>query len=343
MKIGILTFHWAANYGGVLQAYALQEYLISKGHIVEIIDYKPFIYEYPLKYIVRPQLLLNAKSELNLYRKERKLRTFREQYLNLSKHYYKQSLLENEQLNYDVLISGSDQVLNPSFLLRGEFAPSSAYFLDFQCSSIKIGYAVSFGCTEYPIKALTLARSAINNFTKIGVRERSGFSLLDQMHYKLSKEVVPDPTILLGKHLFDKINIKRVCEGDYYCMYVLRKQLSCSLPNLVIMDEAHKPMFMEEWIGAIAYSKGLVTNSYHGMIMAILNHVPFVAILETKKASGMNDRFYTLLTRIGLECRIVNESDDWASLLKKNIDWADVDKRLDEYRGVGKKFLKLSK
>lgn len=26
-KIGILTFHWSTNYGAILQAYCLQEYL----------------------------------------------------------------------------------------------------------------------------------------------------------------------------------------------------------------------------------------------------------------------------------------------------------------------------
>lgn len=41
MKIGIITFHWAANYGAVLQAYALSSYLKSKGCAVEIINYRP--------------------------------------------------------------------------------------------------------------------------------------------------------------------------------------------------------------------------------------------------------------------------------------------------------------
>ena len=41
MKIGILTFHWASNYGAVLQAYALQEHLRQAGHAVEIINYQP--------------------------------------------------------------------------------------------------------------------------------------------------------------------------------------------------------------------------------------------------------------------------------------------------------------
>ena len=41
MKIGILTFHRVHNYGAVLQAYGLQEYLKSQGHEVYVIDYYP--------------------------------------------------------------------------------------------------------------------------------------------------------------------------------------------------------------------------------------------------------------------------------------------------------------
>ena len=41
MKIGIVTFHWATNYGAILQAYALQNYLKKNGHEVFIINYRP--------------------------------------------------------------------------------------------------------------------------------------------------------------------------------------------------------------------------------------------------------------------------------------------------------------
>ena len=39
MKVGILTFHNAYNYGAVLQTYATQEYVRGLGHEVEVIDY----------------------------------------------------------------------------------------------------------------------------------------------------------------------------------------------------------------------------------------------------------------------------------------------------------------
>ena len=40
MKIGILTFHRAHNYGAVLQCYALQERLKMAGYDVSVIDYR---------------------------------------------------------------------------------------------------------------------------------------------------------------------------------------------------------------------------------------------------------------------------------------------------------------
>lgn len=41
MKIATITFHWATNYGAVLQAFALQKYLEKSGYEAEIIDYIP--------------------------------------------------------------------------------------------------------------------------------------------------------------------------------------------------------------------------------------------------------------------------------------------------------------
>ena len=122
-------------------------------------------------------------------------------------------------------------------------------------------------------------------------------------------------------------------------MYILRKVIKCPFENVINIDESHKPPTMEEWLGTIAYSKALITNSYHGMIMAILNHVPFVAILGANRASGMNDRFLTLLKKLNLESRIVNEGEEYVDLLSKNIDWQSVDKEIESFRAAGSTFL----
>lgn len=42
MKIGILTFNWAINYGAALQMYALYSYLKNSNHDVYVLNYIPY-------------------------------------------------------------------------------------------------------------------------------------------------------------------------------------------------------------------------------------------------------------------------------------------------------------
>ena len=62
MKIGILNFHRALNYGAVLQCYGLQETLTALGHEVSVIDYRPRIIEkhrsYPINISVKKLLMI---------------------------------------------------------------------------------------------------------------------------------------------------------------------------------------------------------------------------------------------------------------------------------------------
>ena len=65
MKIGILTFHWATNYGAVLQCYALQSFLDAKGHDVKIINYKPHRYDDNIFTCLRYRKFLHFRDYLN--------------------------------------------------------------------------------------------------------------------------------------------------------------------------------------------------------------------------------------------------------------------------------------
>ena len=84
MKIGILTFHWATNYGAVLQCYALQTYLESLGHEVTIINYKPKQYDFSLWRFFRYRQFLHPQTFVQTQIKEKPLIPFRNKYLKLS-------------------------------------------------------------------------------------------------------------------------------------------------------------------------------------------------------------------------------------------------------------------
>ena len=145
-KIGILTFHWATNYGAVLQAYALQNYLSLAGFDTEVIDYRP-------GRVLFIQQITHLKNR-SYHRKERALRQFRKKLRLSPETIYWSSKLKTILDKYDYVIAGSDQVWNPSFTLGAEGKPTLSYFFP-ECplDTKRISYAASFGvekvCEEY--------------------------------------------------------------------------------------------------------------------------------------------------------------------------------------------------
>ena len=99
---------------------------------------------------------------------------------------------------FDVIISGSDQVLNPSFLLNGEGrgTETPTYFLGFDFNGKKVGYALSFGCVEYPYKALPIAAKYLKDLDVISVREKTGIDIVKAMG-RNDVILVPDPTLMM--------------------------------------------------------------------------------------------------------------------------------------------------
>ena len=76
LKIGIVTFHCAYNYGSVLQAYALERYLLKNYKNVEVIDYrsKNFKLYRLVKYrsFLNPKLLIDDLKNLKRNYKRKK-------------------------------------------------------------------------------------------------------------------------------------------------------------------------------------------------------------------------------------------------------------------------------
>jgi len=117
--IGTITFHWATNYGAVLQAYALQKYLQSLDVDTEIIDYVPK----RIAIIERMSWMKNFR--FREFRKEQLIKDFRKNELRLSKkHYYNNRMLFELENQYDCIVVGSDQVWNYGFTMNAEKKPT---------------------------------------------------------------------------------------------------------------------------------------------------------------------------------------------------------------------------
>ncbi len=339
MRIGILTFHWATNYGAVLQCYALQTYLEGKGHEVEVINYKPRHYDDTLWTFLRYRKFLNLKEYRNNKRKEAALAEFRKQHLKMGRRVYACSEIGGVAGKYDVIVSGSDQVTNPSFLFNGDgkgvITPS--YFLGFPFKGKRIGYALSFGCVEYPEKAREIASRYIKDFDVITVRESTGVDIVKSMG-RDDAVVVPDPTLLMDSEFYRSLAEEKIArEGAYvYCFFIRniaerRERVGRVLDGTpAVWNNDDGDFTVEGWLAKIRDAEFVVTDSFHCVVMCLKLHRPFAVVTDVAGNVGMNDRLYTLLGKVGMEERIVYKGDVKKIGLSRNneVNWGEVEKRL---------------
>jgi polysaccharide pyruvyl transferase WcaK-like protein len=341
MKIGIITFHWGTNYGGVLQAYALQTFLKNLGHDVCIINYKPNRYN---KNLIKCFKTFRAWSYLNNYHeflKEKKIETFRANYLNRTVLYQSTKDLNENPPSCDAYITGSDQVWNPFFTIKGEGKPTTAYFLDFGNKEVKrIAYAVSFGCKDYPDNAKKIAKQHVDRFDAISVRENSGLKIVREMGCGNSI-ILPDPALLLSPKQY-QLTIKKVEIKDpssfvfSYFIHNKEKTISKLIKHFKTKakvkrpDKFFNPYSIEEWLAAIKNSSFVITNSYHGVVFSLLFKKDFIIVLTKGRLSGMNDRIYTLLNYLNLEKRIINSYDtkNINEIISTPINYNHVEKKI---------------
>lgn len=244
MKIAILTFLHAFNYGAELQAFALQRKLRNIGYDVTLLDvcrpgknpeyimtdyFKPIFAftDNQTKTSGRNRLLskyLTAFFKL-IFPKRDKVRhdrfySFHKQYTNLStKKYLNFDALYSESFDFTHFIVGSDQVWN----FTNGFSPEP-YFLTFAKGAKRISYAASLGHSSIPDEIVPLYKEWINNFDSISLREKEGVEVISTLTQKKVEHVL-DPTLLLNKgEWLSSLGISQKTNKEKYVLvYLLSK------------------------------------------------------------------------------------------------------------------------
>lgn len=190
MKIGILTFHRAHNYGAVLQAYALVTYLRGQGYQAEIIDYRPKSIENAhgtlpigrlknLSFVRKIIFLIKILPYLPArYRRAKKFHTFINS-MPTSKDIYTDKF--NSIKGYDYIIVGSDQVWN-SHITNGL---SPFYSGDIKSDAKWISYAASAEITPHQ-KEVEQYKNILKIFLKYQYGKRffrNNYNLLRKRKY----------------------------------------------------------------------------------------------------------------------------------------------------------------
>lgn len=325
MKIGILTYHRAHNYGAMLQAYALLSYLRNNGHDVEIIDYWPDMHrvQYALiKPIIGNGIISKIKciiattiTFIRRYMRICKFEKFSQKYLNINST-IQYPMPDWGYLQYDCVIVGSDQIWRNHESDGKHIGFDPVYFCQHIPKNIRcISYAASMGIIQLNKEDKDVLKNYLNRFSRILVRENSLKEAIDELGFESA--IVVDPTLLLSQDEWNKfLPNKRFHTTKYVLYYELVKskealvfakhkaeELGC---KLLIMD-ATIPLIPQrrhisyaspiEFLHAIRDAEFVIATSFHGTAFSVIFEKQFITIGLKKNA----DRVQTMLHQLDIE------------------------------------------
>lgn len=375
MRIGILTLPLENNYGGNLQAYALQKVLCDLGHDALTINWhnnrkyasfrhhilgycnrlmQRLIYHRNISICWNPFITAGDFKVIS-----KNIQPFINKHIRLTKHIWFEELEDmDKEYQFDAYVVGSDQVWVHNY--------SFAAFLDFvkRDDVIKIAYAASSNENSW-LKHQQLYNKCIElskSFKGISVRESF---LRNEAEVILGKkvELVLDPTFLLTPHDYlSLLDFSKIEQQSYVFSYILDDTpLKNEIINRIVVEKKiriksgmpqkkyvrkqkmnlSEYVFpsMEDWLQGIFNSDFVVTDSFHGMVFAIIFNKQFVVIGNEERGI---QRFYSLLDMFDLRNRLVSSIEDITEILSKTIEYDLINLKIESLRNYSLNFLRVN-
>lgn len=221
MKIGIVTFNRANNYGAVLQAYALQNHINSLGFDSEILDYRDTYIENSYKVGVNfnggiKKFLFSIINLPVLNYRYKQFEKFRGKYLNVGPEYDDKNINQANK-RYDLYIFGSDQIWNPELTSENLFYLGS--FVDDR--KRLYAYSASFGKTEIEENIKEDYVALLKKYQAVSVREMNSQILYRDLIHKHA-EVTMDPVFLVSGSQWENFCKNNPQKRKYILMYHLQ-------------------------------------------------------------------------------------------------------------------------
>lgn len=319
MRITILTFQFAHNYGAMLQAYALKKHLSDQGNNVDIAPYFPawakkdyaysplthgisirkrirFLYQYPMR-----------KKLVRLFDE------FRKDFLRSDNHLSSQSDLDSFLSNYDCAVYGSDQIWN------NEITGDTHEFFGTDTQEIRqISYAASLGTKSISDVQRNLICTYLPKFHRISVRETQTKKMIESV-LERNVEVVCDPVFLLPVSEWRKIERAVSVKPNYLIVYFLQKDEKLLEYALTYAKENNLHAYVihptlasapkgctllryvgpQEFVWLIDHAACVCTNSFHAVSFSLLFRKKLFHIPNRKSP----DRTISLLGTIGIDIK----------------------------------------
>jgi len=377
MKIAILTQPLQSNYGGLLQAYALQIVLKRMGHEVFTVDRRPaeetfnqkasvMLKRAILRWIVGRKDIVQVNPYWPTREDKQRICQHTDDFIkkNISTTEYIDSPEGMERLRkfgFDAYVVGSDQVWRP------KYSPClTDYFLGFlepENKAKRVAYAASFGTDEWEFtkKQTTQCAELIKRFNVVSVREDSAVDLCKK-HFGVDAVCLLDPAMLLTPkdyvrlveqddtsegagglwvYLLDKAKWKNEVVRDVENYFGL---ISSSVAPVKLSSETTKKNIEDciylpvtAWIRAYINAQYVVTDSFHGTLFAILFNKPFISLANSARGVA---RFTSLLRLLHLEDRMISSREELTcEKIDRPIDFASANKVLEKEREKSIKYL----
>lgn len=348
MKVGILTFHRAKNYGAMLQCYALVSYLRSMKYDVSVLDYRPSYlagakdvgFMWSIRKILRfVAYWILSKGEAKYVDS---FGVFTKKYIPV------QSMDGVETL--EALICGSDQIWSTK--ICGKLDPVFFGKLESGLPMRKISYAASNGNVLLNKKQICEFRKLLEGMDAVSVREKTLQDFLKCIG--ISSQLVLDPVLLAGDKLFEPILCPIRQKKPYVLIYelthleatyLLAQKIAKSLDaDILVMAGGMKAYFKKGIINKqgltpaqfVSYFKQaacVITTSFHGTAFSIVYERPFYSMYMN---SEKDDRILSLLEELNLLERSVRHLND---ISYSSINYDLVRPRLENLRKRSSEFL----
>ncbi len=361
-----------ANYGGILQAFALQKIVRRWFADVRTDVSTTGGWDRQLKY----QLLRLKKLAISkpLLAPEVRSAQYKQIYGFVSEHIdtcrifnLRGGIDQNWSENVDALIVGSDQVWRPaygdvrSYLLEG--IPVSE-------ETTKIAYAASFGVESLTSEQAANFRQmwpAARRFQGISVRELSAVPLVNEF-WGIDAKFVLDPTFLLGKDEwlkltnanpcadrgkepvvfaylldpteFEVAEMQRFARGRGASLRLITPNEPLSTAGRLRGQRIVPEPSVSDWLSGFRDADIVLTDSYHGLVFSLIFQVPVLVLENTGRG---RERFASLLGVAELGDRMIKRESLRAGLMDMgnltDTDWGMVERRLAPHRENSVAFL----
>ena len=363
-KIGIITHYYKSqNYGGNLQAYALCKALegLHVGDVEQICyDVRQggavgnkrkvslrFLISIPLKFCKRMigkvrhvQIARrDAKYAPQFKQRETAFLRFNEDAIKHSQAVYHRDNIALAEKEYDVFITGSDQVWNPR-------AVHPAYLLNFVHEKPKLSYAASIACDVLTVEQQQMFRESLTDYLGISVREEMAKILLKHLTNQ-EVECVLDPTLLLSREDWAEMARSVDVPEKYVFCYFLGEDTTSrniasqyaqnhglTLVTLPFMtghfrkcDEDFGDVRLfdvcpRQFVFLIQHASMVFSDSFHAAVFANIFEKEYF-VFPRGKGDSMGSRIHQLNALFGAEGRFCDTEDKKSLVYIESIREAD--------------------